>query len=57
MKLKPLQSHQRLHLCLGSDKGVLLAALTSSGAPNVKQQIIFGALAMDSDIPQVRISM
>ena len=40
---------------MGSDKGVLLAALKSSGAPSVKQPIICGALAMDSDISKVRI--
>ena len=38
-----------------SDNGVLLAAGKSSGASNVKQQIIRGAPAMDSDIPKVRI--
>ena len=39
---------------MGSDTGVLLAEGKSSGAANVKQQIICGALAMDSDISQVR---
>ena len=33
----------------------MLAALKSSGAPSVKQQIICGALAMDSDISKVSI--
>ena len=40
---------------MGSDNGVLLAARKSSGAPNVKQQFICGAPAMDSDIPKVLI--
>ena len=40
---------------MGSDNGVLLAAGKSSGASNVKQQIIRGAPAMDSDISKVRI--
>ena len=40
-----------------SDKGVLLAARKSSVAPNVKQLIICGAPAMDSDIPKVLIFM
>ena len=40
---------------MGSDSGVLLAAGKSSGASNVKQQIIRGAPAMDSDISKVRI--
>ena len=55
--MKPLQSHQRLHLCSGSDKGVLLVALKSSGAPNVKQQIMCGALAMVFDIPKFAFAM
>ena len=38
---------------IASDKGVLPAARKSSVAPNVKQQIICGAHAMDSDIPKV----
>ena len=40
---------------MGSDTGVLLAEGKSSGASNVKQQIIGGAPAMDSDISKVRI--
>ena len=40
---------------MGSDTGVLLAEGKPSGASSVKQQIICGAPAMDSDISKVRI--
>ena len=40
---------------IASDKGVLIAARKSSVAPSVKEQIICGALVMDSDIPKVLI--
>ena len=40
---------------IASDKGVLFVARKSSVALNVKQQIICGAPAMDSDISNVLI--
>ena len=40
---------------IASDKGVLCVERKSSLAINVKQQIICGAPAMDSDIPKVFI--
>ena len=40
---------------IANDKGVLFVARTSSVAINVKQQIICGAPAMDSDISKVLI--
>ena len=40
---------------MGSDNGVLLAAGKSFGVSNVKQQIIRGAPAMNSNIIKVRM--